>query len=69
MKINIRQNITNLLTQDRQILTTETSELYVLTPDENKNLKNIKTGEIFTGFTYVKKEEQIKNYIEIDKLI
>lgn len=69
MKINIRQNITNLLTQDKQILTTETSELYVLTPSENKNLKNIKTGEIFTGFTYVKKEDQIKNYIEIDKVI
>lgn len=69
MKINIRQNITNLLTQDKQLLTTEVSELYVITPGENKNLKNIKTGEIFTGFTYVKKEEQLKNYIEVDKTI
>lgn len=65
MTINIRQNNSVLLTEDRQVISSTTSEVYVLMPADGKVLKNTETMEIFKGFAYVNHREQIKNYIEI----
>ncbi len=66
MKINTIQKITNIISEDNVILSSEILESYVLTPSAGKILKNIKTGESITTKICVGKKALIKNYIEID---
>ena len=67
MKIITIQKIVNILSEANELLSSETQESYVLTPDINKVLKNIKTGETITTKLCVGKKSLIKNYIEIDQ--
>lgn len=67
MKIITIQKIINILSEDKELLSSETQESYVLTPDTGKVLKNIKTGETITTKICVSKRSLIKNYIEVDK--
>lgn len=66
MKVNTIQKITNILAESGELLSSTTVETYVLTPETNKILKNIKTGETITSKICVGKKSLIKNYIEIE---
>lgn len=67
MTTTIIQTITNILNEDGIIQSTSSVEAYVLTPAENKVLKNIKTGEIITTRICINKKIKLSDYIEIDK--
>ena len=67
MTTTIVQTITNILNEDGIIQYTSSVESYVLTPAENKALKNTKTGEIITTRICINKKIKISDYIEIDK--
>ena len=66
MKTTIIQTITNILNEDRSIKSSTINESYVLTPDENKVLKNIKTGKIITTRICVNKKIKLADYIEVE---
>lgn len=65
MKVNIIQTITKILDEDRNVLSTNTVEGYVLEAAEGKALKNIKTGRIISGQVFVYTRAKIADYIEI----
>jgi hypothetical protein len=67
MTTTIIQTITNILNEDGIVQFTSSVESYVLTPAENKVLKNIKTGEIITTRICINKKIKLSDYIEIDK--
>lgn len=49
MKTAINQVIRNTLDKDRNIISTQITETFILTPEDGKVLLNTKTGETFTG--------------------
>jgi hypothetical protein len=61
MKVNTIQKITNILAESGEIFSSTTVESYVLIPEANKILKNIKTGETITTKICVSKKSLIKN--------
>lgn len=67
MTITTIQTITNILDEAGIITSTSKVESYILTPAENKILKNIRTGEIITTRICINKKIKISDYIEIDK--
>ena len=66
MKISIIQTTTNILDLDRNIKSSSVTEAYVVEPELNKALKNIKTGEIILTRVCVTKKSKLADYIEID---
>ena len=66
MKVNTIQKITNILSESGEMFSSTLVESYVLIPESNKVLKNVKTGETITTKICVGKKSLIKNYIEVD---
>ena len=67
MTINIIQTITNILSEDRVLISSGESEGYILIPDEGKILKNKITGELFFRKICIYQSSQVQDFIEIDK--
>ena len=53
MEINIIQNITKVMDEARNEVSSITSEYYMLIPTGGKVLKNIQTGKISIGPIYI----------------
>ena len=66
MTIKILQQISNILTLDGQLEQTNTSESFIISPENGKLLKNVLTGEVIDCWVCVNKKSKIQNYIEID---
>jgi len=66
MEIKILQTVTNVLNKDRQVLSSNTSETYILYPAEGKQIRNIVTGRVYTSSVSIGSQTNIKNYIEED---
>lgn len=66
MKISIIQTITNILDETRTIQSTNTDENYVIEAEENKVLKNIKTGKLHWSPVCVNHKSKINNYTEVE---
>lgn len=66
MTITTIQTITNILDEAGIIKSTSKVESYILTPAENKVLKNIRTGEIITTRICVNRKAKISDYIELE---
>lgn len=66
MKTTIIQTVKNILNEDRTLISSSTTEAYVLTPKAGYVLKNIKTGEIITTRICVYKKVKLSDYIEIE---
>ena len=66
MTITTIQTITNILDEAGIIKSTSKVESYILTPAENKVLKNIRTGEIITTRICVTRKAKISDYIELE---
>lgn len=65
MRKTIIQTITNILNEDGSLISSNTVEAYVLTPEEGYILKNVKTGEIITTKICLSKKIKINDYIEV----
>lgn len=66
MKIQIRQTITNTLSESRELLKSTKTEMLIISPDEGKALKNLKTGKIFNGTICLSAKDKQTDFIEID---
>ena len=66
MKIKLLQTISNTFSEDMELESTYTTELFSIFPDTGKMLKNTKTGELYRSPVCVNKKSSIKNYIELD---
>jgi hypothetical protein len=66
MKIQIRQTITNTLSEARELLKSAKTEMTILSPDEGKSLKSLKTGKISNGAVCLSAKEKPTDFIEID---
>lgn len=64
MIININQTITNLLGANRQVISSRTSEAYLLTPESGKCIKNIKTGKIYINTFSIGSKKNISDYVD-----
>ena len=67
MKITTIQTITNTFDESHILLATRVNETYLITPDVGKVLKNKHTGRLFFAGLYVTKEQEIKDYEEIEE--
>ena len=67
MKININETISNMYTENRELIKSTTTEMYILYPSEGKWLKNTLTGIIVKSYVALNTKDAIKNYIEIDE--
>jgi len=67
MKVNIHQTISNVLDENREIISTITSETFVIYPEEGKLLRNKITGLTTDGFIAIGSKDSIDNYEEVDK--
>jgi hypothetical protein len=68
MNVITIQKITNIFAEDNTLISTETSESYVITPDAGKILKNVKTGESISTKICIGNKLRLKNYIEVEDL-
>ena len=68
MEINIIQNITKVMDEARNEVSSITSEYYLITPADGKVLKNIKTGEISSGPIYIPTLKTKYIYEEVDQV-
>lgn len=66
MKIQIHQNISNLLDSNRNLIQSNISESYIIFPEEGKVIENIKTGQLYKGFVSVGTKNKLSNFREID---
>lgn len=66
MKINLIQNITKILDEDRKEISSSISEYYMLKPEAGKALYNKITGNISSGVVYIPRLKSKENYEEID---
>lgn len=64
MKITIIQNITNIFDEDRNLLTTRSSEQYLIKADEGKQLRDTKTNTLSKQVA-IKDTNKISNYVEV----
>lgn len=67
MTLNTIQTITNVLDENRKLISTVTSETCVLIPAEGKVLQHVPTGRIFTSSVNIGSKGKAKDYIEIDR--
>jgi hypothetical protein len=65
MKKNIIQTITNILNENEDLISTTTTQTYVLTPDEGYILKNVKTGVVVTTKICISQKSKLADYIEL----
>lgn len=65
MTKSIIQTITNILNEKEELISTTTTQTYVLTPDEGFMLKNIKTGLIVTTKICINQKSKVADYIEL----
>ena len=66
MKTKIVQTIITTMQEDRTVISTSSTESYVLEADSGKVLKNITTGTITSACVCVTKKSKLADYIEID---
>lgn len=66
MTINIIQTITNVLTEDGEMISSTKAEGYSLAPDEGKMLRNKVNGKVFITKIYIYRKSELKDYEEID---
>ena len=66
MKINIIQTVTNILDENRQLINSMLTEVYVLYPAPGKAIKNKTNGKIYTSSVSIGNKGQIDDYIEVD---
>jgi len=66
MTINIIQTITNILTENGELISSKKAEGYIITPAEGKLLLNKATGETFGYKIYTYHKSAINDYIEIE---
>lgn len=67
MIINIHETISNIMTKDKKLIDTTTSETYILYPEQGKVLRNKKTGQIIDSFVGVGSSGSISDYEEVEK--
>lgn len=65
MTKNIIQTITNILNENEELISTTTTQTYVLTPDEGYILKNVKTGLVVATKICVSQKSKLADYIEL----
>lgn len=66
MKIEIIKTTTTIMSEDRVIKSSSSTENFRIIPDTNKIIKNIKTGQITRAHVCVNKKNKIADYIELD---
>ena len=66
MIINIIQTITNVLTEEGELISSNKAEGYSLAPEEGKILRNKRNGKVFRTKIYLYKKSELKDYEEID---
>lgn len=67
MRKEIRETIINIYNDQRELVSTKTSETLVIYPDTGKVLVNKRDGKFIEGFVSLGKTGQLENYKEIDK--
>ena len=66
MTINIIQTITNILDENRQLVSTAVTEAYVLYPAAGKAIKNKVNDRVYTSSVNIGSKGNIGDYVEID---
>lgn len=67
MRIQIDQNISNIMDEDRKIIRSKTSETFILFPDEGKKLRHKITGKIIEEYIALGSSDSKDNYEEVDE--
>lgn len=67
MKTTINQVIRNTLDKDRNIISTQITETFILAPENGKVLLNTKTGETFTSTLSLGTKWKATDFIEVDQ--
>ena len=67
MKTTINQVIRNILDKDRNIISTQITETFILTPENGKVLLNTKTGETFISTLSLGTKWKATDFIEVDQ--
>lgn len=67
MIIKIHEIISNIMDENRNILKTNTSEAYVLYPEEGRVLKNKQSNQLVYAYACVDNYDEISNYEEVEK--
>jgi len=67
MIINIHETISNVYDEKKNLISSSTSESYIVYPEENKLLRNKLNGLTTDAYIGISSKDELGKYEEIDK--